>query len=224
MVKDYYQTLGVPKNASEADIKKAYRKLAMQYHPDRNPGKEEWANQKFKEINEAYGVLGDEKKRKQYDQFGTVGDPGDVFGSANTRSTFEDLMKEFQGAGLDFGFLDSIFGEVLRGKGSTFSFRRYGRPGRSRYEAGPEVHFNFDEMMGRTKSPPRGDVRYELTLKPEEAISGTVKTLKRKGKRLEVKIPAGTKEGSVIRLRNARQVTDGQPGDILVKVALKGSR
>ncbi|TET55154.1 MAG: hypothetical protein E3J50_05305 [Dehalococcoidia bacterium] len=59
MAKDYYGILGLPRNASDAEIKKAYRKLAMQYHPDRNPGKEKWANEKFKEINEAYGVLGD---------------------------------------------------------------------------------------------------------------------------------------------------------------------
>jgi len=64
MAKDYYRILGVPGNASDGEIKKAYRKLAMQYHPDRNPGKEEWANEKFKEINEAYGVLGDPQKRK----------------------------------------------------------------------------------------------------------------------------------------------------------------
>ena len=63
MAKDYYSTLGVPKNASEDDIKKAYRKLAMQFHPDKNPGKEAWANEKFKEINEAYGVLGNAEKR-----------------------------------------------------------------------------------------------------------------------------------------------------------------
>ena len=71
--KDYYKILGVARDASEQDIKKAYRKLAMQYHPDRNPGKEEWANEKFKEINEAYGVLGDPEKKSQYDRFGTMG-------------------------------------------------------------------------------------------------------------------------------------------------------
>ncbi|MBM4448971.1 MAG: J domain-containing protein, partial [Chloroflexi bacterium] len=64
MAKDYYQILGVPRNASQDQIKKAYRKLAMQYHPDRNPGKEAWANDKFKEINEAFGVLGDPQKRQ----------------------------------------------------------------------------------------------------------------------------------------------------------------
>ena len=78
--KDYYGILGVAKNATEAEIKKAYRKLAMKYHPDRNPGKEKEANEKFKQINEAYEVLGDPEKRKQYDMVGTVG-TGDIFGS-----------------------------------------------------------------------------------------------------------------------------------------------
>ena len=104
MAKDYYHILGVPQNASDEQIKKAYRKLAMQYHPDRNPDKEKWANEKFKEINEAYAVLGDPQKRKQYDQFGTVGEIGDIFGSPFTRTTFEDLMKDFGGAGLISAF------------------------------------------------------------------------------------------------------------------------
>ena len=65
--KDYYKILGLSNNASQDEIKKAYRKLAMQYHPDRNHGKEEWANEKFKEINEAFSVLGDPEKRRQYD-------------------------------------------------------------------------------------------------------------------------------------------------------------
>jgi DnaJ-class molecular chaperone len=88
MAKDYYRILGVPTNASDGETKKAYRKLAMQYHLDRNPGKKEWANEKFKEINEASGVLGDPQKRKQYNQFGTVGNIGDIFSSPFTTTTF----------------------------------------------------------------------------------------------------------------------------------------
>jgi len=124
MAKDYYGILGLPRNASDVEIKKAYRKLAMQYHPDRNPGKEKWANEKFKEINEAYGVLGDPQKRKQYDQFGTVGEIGDVFSSPFTRTTFEEMMKDFGGAGLRFDFLDDIFGDFLNCRGSSFSFKK----------------------------------------------------------------------------------------------------
>jgi len=90
--KDYYEILGVSRDIDEKAIKRAYRRLAMKFHPDRNPGKQKEANEKFKEINEAYAVLGDPEKRKQYDQFGTVGDVGDIFASSHTRPTVEDLI------------------------------------------------------------------------------------------------------------------------------------
>ena len=220
MAKDYYGILGVLRNASDAEIKKAYRKLAMQYHPDRNPGKEKWANEKFKEINEAYGVLGDPQKRKQYDQFGTVGDMGDIFGSPFTRTTFQEMMKDFGGAGLRFDFLDDVFGDFLKGRGSSFSFRSFGgRPGRVRFEARPGQEINLDEILGQARRPQ--DVHYELAIGQGEALQGVTKTLNRRGKRLEVKIPAGVRTGNVVRLRNARQISDGLPGDILIKVIVK---
>lgn len=219
--KDYYETIGVSRDASQNAIKKAYRRLAMQYHPDRNPGKEKWANEKFKEINEAFGVLGDPEKRRQYDQFGTVGNIGDIFGSPFTRTTFEDLMKDFGGSGLGFDFLDNIFGDFLQGRG--FSFKTFGQgfgsPRGMRFEF-PEG-INLEEIFGQTKHPPRQDVRYEITITKEQAARGLEKDLVRRGKRLRVKIPAGVKPGPAIRLRNARQITDGQPGDILISVKLK---
>jgi len=221
VTKDYYEVLGIPRNSTDEQIKKAYRKLAMQYHPDRNPGKEEWANEKFKEINEAYGVLGDPQKRRQYDQFGTVGNIGDIFGSSFTRSTFEDLMKDFGGAGLGFDFLDDIFGEVLGGKG--FSFRAFGSgaggPRGVRFET--PVGINLDEIFGRPRRAQRQDVRYEIVITKDQALRGLEKDLVRKGKKLKVKIPAGIKSGMKVKLRNARQVTDGQPGDILIQVKVK---
>jgi len=219
MSKDYYHILGVSTNATDEQIKKAYRKLAMQYHPDRNPGKEEWANQKFKEINEAYGVLGDPQKKKRYDQFGTVGDIGDVFGSSFTRGTFEDLMKDFGGAGLRFDFLDDVFGDLLRDRG--FSFKIFGSgfgPGGTRFETRA---INLDEILRQAQRPQRQNVRYEITITRDQAAQGVEKDLVRRGKKLRVKIPAGTKSGMKVRLRNARQTTDGQPGDILIQVNVK---
>jgi len=219
--KDYYETLGVSRDADQNAIKKTYRRLAMQYHPDRNPGKEKWANEKFKEINEAFGVLGDPEKRRQYDQFGTVGNIGDIFGSPFTRTTFEDLMKDFGGSGLGFDFLDNIFGDFLQGRG--FSFKTFsqglGSPRGMRFEFPGGI--NLEEIFGQTQYSPRQDVRYELTITKEQAARGLEKDLIRRGKRLRVKIPAGVKPCPVIRLRNARQITDGQPGDILISVKLK---
>jgi DnaJ-class molecular chaperone len=220
--KDYYKILGVPRNASEQDIKKAYRKLAMQYHPDRNPGKEEWANEKFKEINEAYGVLGDPEKRSQYDRFGTVGDIGDIFRSRTTQSGFEDVMRDFGGAGLGFDFLDGIFGDFMKGRNFTFRTFRTGPGGRARVEFNVPPGASIDEIFGRPPQRPRKqNVNYEITVTKEQAAKGIEKDLKRKGKKLRVKIPAGVKTGSKVRLRNARITTDGQPGDILIKVRVK---
>ena len=220
MAKDYYRILGVPENASDGEIKKAYRKLAMQYHPDRNSGNEKWANEKFKEINEAYGILGDPQKRKQYDQFGTIGNVGDIFSSPFTTTTFQEMMKDFGGAGLGLDFLDDIFGDFLQGRGSSFSFRSYsGRPGRVRFEARPGQEINLNDIFNQTRRSQ--GVYYELAINRGEASQGVRKILKRKGKRLEVKIPAGVKTGNVVRLKNARQISDGSPGDILIKVIIK---
>jgi curved DNA-binding protein len=219
--KDYYKILGLNRDVSAEQIKKAYRKLAMQYHPDRNRGKEEWANEKFKEINEAFSVLGDPEKRRQYDQFGTVGNIGDIFGSQATRTTFEDLMKDFGGAGLGFGFLDNIFGDILKGRG--FSFQTFGRgfggPRGMRFET--QRGFNLEDLFNQAQRPREYAANYEIVMNREQAAKGMEKDLVRKGKKLRVKIPAGVKTGSKVRLKNALKTTDGQPGDIIINVKVK---
>lgn len=220
---DYYEILGVPRSATAGQIKKAYRKLAMQYHPDRNQGKEQWANEKFKEINEAYGVLGDPQKRKQYDQFGTVGNIGDIFGSSYTRSTFEDLMRDFSGEGLGFDFLDNIFGQMFKGKGISFRVfsSGFGPAGMGFQQSSG---FNVDEFLRQaqqTQKPREKGVIYEIVITGDQAVRGLEKDLVRSGKKLRVKLPAGVKSGTKIRLRNARKITDGTPGDIVINVKIK---
>lgn len=219
VAKDYYRILGVPKDASDDRIKKAYRKLAMKYHPDRNPDKQKWANEKFKEINEAYGVLGDPEKRRQYDQFGTVGNIADIFSSNATRSTFEDVMGDFGGSGLGFDFLDNIFGDAIKGRGYSFSFGSFGGPRGVKPGGQSGGRISLDEIFGRVQKSK--DIRYELSITAEEAAKGTRKRLTRNGRRLEVRIPPGVHRGSSVRLRNACQVTDGRQGDIVVQINIK---
>ena len=221
MARDYYEILGVNRSASDADIKKAYRRLAMKYHPDRNPGKEKEATEKFKEINEAYGVLGDPEKRQQYDQYGTVGNLGDIFGSNSTRAGFEGVMRDFGGLGLNLDFLDNIFGEALRGKGYRVSFGNMGREGGTR-QRGKTRRFTLEDLFGgvqQTQTPMT--VTYELSVTAEEAQTGTKKRLTRKGRRIEVTVPPGVKTGSVVKLANACTVTDGCQGDILIRIKVK---
>ncbi len=141
-MKDYYQILGVPDNASQEDIKSAFRRLAFKYHPDTNPGNERQAEEKFKEINEAYGVLGDKDKRQQYDfarrgQFAGVGYDAkykgfqysrqDIFRDTfSNRVMFDELSRMFGQAGLRFDqdFLNRVFFE-----GSGFIFQFFATPG-----------------------------------------------------------------------------------------------
>jgi molecular chaperone DnaJ len=134
--KDYYELLGIGRNASDEEIKKAYRKLALQYHPDRNPGDKQ-AEEKFKEVSEAYSVLSDSQKRSQYDQFGHA-----AFGDGGP----------FAGGGFDFsGGFEDVFSDI------------------------------FGEFFGGSTGRRRGrgqDLRYNLNLKFEEAISGVEKKIK----------------------------------------------
>jgi DnaJ-class molecular chaperone len=132
-VKDYYQILDVPENASQDDIKNAFRKLAFKYHPDKNPGNEKQAEQKFKEINEAYSILGDTQKRQQYDfakksGFNTVGNQdfayaqSDIFRNQfSDPASMEELSRLFQQLGLRFDqeFLNRTF---FSGNGAVFHY------------------------------------------------------------------------------------------------------
>ena len=133
-MKDYYQILGIPDNASQENIKKAFRKLAFKHHPDTNPGNEQQAEERFKEINEAYGVLGDNSKRQQYDfarKAGVGYDTGyggfqysqqDIFqGIFSNQATFDELSQMFAQAGLRFDqdFLNRVF---FTGSGFRFQF------------------------------------------------------------------------------------------------------
>ena len=215
---DYYETLGLGNNASRSEIKNAYRKLAMQYHPDRNHGDEEWAHEKFKDINEAFSVLGNPEKKRQYDHFGAIGNIGDIFYNKAPPTKFEDLMNDFGESELGFDFLDDIFDDNFKGRGLTsHKFRRgFGGSRGSRYETPGGI--DFEDLFEQIINPKVSSVNYEIVLSKEQASKGMEKELARNGKRLKIKIPAGVKTGSRIRLRNALKTTDGQFGNIIINI------
>jgi len=218
--KDYYQILGMDKFASADQIKKAYRKLAMQYHPDRNHGKEEWANEKFKDINEAFSILGDPDKRMQYDQFGTVGNFDDILGSKVTRTTFEDFIQDFGETGPEFGLFDDIFGDITHNTGFSYhTFRRGFGSSRSRRDHVPGSFKPEDTPDNQSSS--KYYVEYVFSLTSEQAAKGLEKKLKRNDKELKVTIPANIKSGSKVKLKDALNLTDGKPGDIIIHIKVE---
>src|SRR4030042_4593600 len=204
--RDYYETLGVSKNASNEEMKRAYRKLAMKYHPDRNPNKKE-AEERFKEINEAYAVLSDKEKRKQYDTFGAEG--------FQQRFTQEDIFR-----GFDF---DEILSNLFGGRGRRES--RFG--GRSGVDFG-DFFGKQGGFRDTGRMPQRGeDVVYEIAISLEEAASGGEKRISyRKNGKVEevsVKIPRGIASGKKLRLtgKGMEGRNGGPPGDLYLQVSIQ---
>ena len=198
--RDYYEVLGVSKNASDDEIKKAYRKLAVKYHPDKNPGDKE-AEAKFKEINEAHAVLSDKQKRARYDQFGHAG----VGGAGGN---------PFAGGGNPFGS-----GGNFNFNGQTFNFDFGGGGGLD------DILGSIFGFGGGARRPRRGaDYQTSVTLTFEEAIFGTAKNVSVNGEDLKVKIPAGIDDGMSIRLRGkGGEAPEGgtEKGDLYVRVRVK---
>ncbi len=182
--KDYYKILGVDRKAGTDDIRKAYRKLAMQYHPDKNPGDKK-SEEKFKEINEAYQVLSDDQKRARYDQLGSAysnfrtggGRPGDFQWddwfqqNAQQQRGYGNAEDPFTGAGGFSDFFRSIFGEAVR-------------------------------SSARDQSAQQG-YQQEVEITFQEAYNGTMRQLQTNTRKLQVRIPAGVKTGSKVRVAGA---------------------
>jgi curved DNA-binding protein len=202
MGEDYYQLLGVKKDASKEDIKKAYRKLAMKYHPDHTKG-DKTAEEKFKKISEAYAVLSDKKKRKEYDTFGAEG--------FQQRFSQEDIFR-----GFDFG---DIFREFGFG-GDFFSGRSRGSSARFNFGGGGPFGSQSGYQQARTKG---ADLVYELPLTLKEVATGTSKTisLQHQGysEKVTVKVPKGLIAGKKLRLagKGSASPLGGPAGDLFIQ-------
>jgi DnaJ-class molecular chaperone len=214
--RDYYQVLGVPRTASEKDIKTAYRKLARKHHPDVNPGDKN-AEDLFKEIGEAYSVLSDPDKRKKYDRWGPDW----------------EKIEQAQAAGVNFGGRSGAGGSTY-----TWTTSGDGGPGVGGFDS-EDIGNLFEQLFGRSASGGRTRVRnaprkgadleqpVEITL--EEAFAGTQRTFQIRDvqsgetRTVEVKIPAGAHDGLRVRVAGKGDpgVAGGQPGDLYLVVSVK---
>ncbi len=218
--KDYYEILGVSRNATPEEIKKAYRKLARKYHPDLNPNDKE-AEIRFKEINEAHEVLSDPEKRQKYDRFGQYWKQAAAAGAApgtQGETGFEQT---------DFGqyssfdeFINELLGRFRRGGTATgrraYTYRTTTRPeGFWEY-----TEFGGEEPFGRWRDIPGQDAEAAIALTFAEAFYGTQKRLQVDGETITVRIPPGAKPGSRIRIKGKGHINplSQQRGDLYLTV------
>ncbi len=202
--KDYYKVLGVDKKASQDDIKKVYRKLAVKYHPDKNPGDKK-SEEKFKEINEAYDVLGDAEKRKKYDELGAnwqAYEKGGFPNDFNTRGAGrggrqQSRQQHFQDESDFSDFFESFFGQ---GGGFGGAGARGGR--RSPMQ-----------MKGE-------DYQAETTITLEEAFNGTTRQLNLPDQKLNLKLKPGIEEGQILRMKDkgGPGMNGGPNGDLFITI------
>lgn len=215
-MKDYYKTLGIDKSASKDDIKKAFRKLAHEHHPDKNKN-DATSSQKFKEASEAYSVLSDDNKRKQYDMFGQAGTGG---------AGFNPGQGGFQGGfnpGQGFGGFD--FSQFTQAGGGGFNFSQGG----VEFDLGDIFEGFFGRSSGGRRAARRGaNITVDVQLSFKDAIFGVEKEISIGGReKLLVKIPPGIENGQGLRVSGkgeppaggggARE-KEGAPGDLIVRV------
>ena len=197
MAKSLYETLEISDNASEAEIKKAYRKLARQYHPDVN--KDKGAEDKFKEINSAYEILSDKQKKQQYDMHGDS-----MFGGQN----FHDFSRSHGGGGQ--GDLDEILRQMFSG-GGGFGGGGFDGGGFSGFGGG-----GFSQQQQQ----PNLDIETNVTIPFSVSILGGSHSVSVNGERFDIKIPAGVKSGEKMRVKGKGHAQGGRAGDLFLKITV----
>lgn len=214
--RDLYEVLGLKKEASIDEIKKSFRKKAMKYHPDKNPG-DKMAEDKFKEVNEAYGILADPDKKDKYDKFG--------FAGIDPNAAFSGSQGQGQGSGQGFG------------NQGGYQYRTYDKVNGADFDvfknfSGSEFENLFGTMFGgsgfggaqRKTGPRKGaDLQTSITITFEEAAFGTKKRVKLNGKTIAITIPEGVDNGSKISLKGQGQpgTNGGISGDLIAVIEIK---
>ncbi|MCR8678333.1 MULTISPECIES: DnaJ C-terminal domain-containing protein [Campylobacter] len=202
MSNSLYETLGISKGASSDEIKKAYRKLARQYHPDIN--KEPGAEEKFKEINAAYEILSDETKRQQYDQYGDS-----MFGG----QSFHDFSRANFGSNADINdILNQIFGNFGRSSGSRRGFGGFSSSGFESFDG-------FGGGFGQNL-----DIQAKINIPFELAVNGGDYEFSINGEKIKIKIPAGLKSGEKLRARNKGKSAGSHRGDLIITVNIEDDK
>lgn len=204
--KDYYQILGVDKKATKEEVKKQYRKMAQKYHPDRNPDNKA-AEEKFKDLQEAYEVLGDESKREKYDRLGANWKQ-----YQNADAGFDFSQWAQQGGGRSYrGSFDDVFGESgFSDFFNNFFGQGYGEQG---FGGRPGARTSARRMKGQ-------DYEAQLKISLTDAYHGTSTVLDVDGQKIKVNLKPGVKSGQTLRVRGkgAASFTGGEAGDLLLKV------
>jgi len=215
--KDYYKILGVSENAGLDEIKKSYRALAMKYHPDKNPDNRQNAEERFKEISEAYYVLSDQKRRDEYDMYrkGGYARPGGAGFSGAEGFDFDEVMRVFTGgrrggarprSGYDFDDIFDIFRHM--GGGGHTEYIYTGGPGYARRAQAPGAHT---------------DIHATLEISQDVARNGGDVLFRHEGKRITLKIKPFTKPGQKMRIKDQGRICPscGHAGDLIVTIKTK---
>ena len=235
--RDFYDVLGIGRNADDREIKRAYRKLAKKYHPDTNPGDKQ-AEQKFKEVTEAYNVLNDSEKKKLYDQFGMAafedgfgtGNQSDFYGGSGGQSRDSgfggfDFGQDRNGTYREYHFENGDMGDIF---GDIFGNMFHGEAGGFSGEGFGSRRSGFQDGFGRSARSGRGsDLQLEVSVSFEDAVFGCERMLQlssgesgEKIQKLQVHIPAGIEDGKSIRLKGKGNsgYGGGPAGDLLLKI------
>jgi DnaJ-class molecular chaperone len=208
-MKDYYTILGVEKTATADDIKKAFRKLAHQHHPDKNKGNED-AAKKFKEASEAYATLSDATKRAQYDRFGSAG-PGGGYGGAGGQGN------PFGGAGQGGGFGGFDFSQFTQQQGGFGNFSQNGQS--FEFDLNDLFGDFFGGGRGGARRPRKGrNISVDIQLTFKESIFGIEREIGNGKERFMVKIPAGIENGQTLRVGEKGEEGEGGRGDLLLRI------